>query len=261
MKITLLKLGGSLITDKSKAYALREKFIKQVSEEIFRAKSKNPDLNLIIGSGAGSFAHYSAKKYNTSNGVKNLNEIYGASIVHFDAQRLNQIVVENLLAQKISAFPIHPSTFIFSTNKKIESIDSSFFIEYLNRGFTPITYGDVILDTKIGATILSTDTIFRLLAIDLLEKGNKINVIHAGDYNGVMDKNNKTIPEINSTNIKLIHSLTSAKSIDVTGGMRKKVEEMLELAKKGIKSQIVNGTKENLVFETLLGLKNGTLIK
>jgi isopentenyl phosphate kinase len=261
MKITLLKLGGSLITEKSKAYTLRGKFIDRLSKEIFRAKKDNPEINLIIGTGAGSFAHQSATKYNTANGIFNKKDIYGASVVHFDAQRLNQIVVECLIKEGLPAYPLQPSALIVSSNKQIETFDSSIFENFLHRGFLPVTYGDVIFDHKIGTTILSTDTLFKHLAISLNKKGHQVFVIHAGDYDGVLDENENIIEEITTENFYDLKSLGKSESIDVTGGMRKKVEEMLELTKFDIKSLILNGTKDNVVYESIVGKLHGTLIR
>ena len=76
MDITLLKLGGSLITDKSTPYTAKPQIIKNILLEVKDALEEKPDLNLIIGHGAGSFAHQSAKKYNTINGFKNEKEKY-----------------------------------------------------------------------------------------------------------------------------------------------------------------------------------------
>jgi isopentenyl phosphate kinase len=260
MNFTLLKLGGSLITDKSKPYTLREKFIKNVSEEIFRAKKEDPSLNIILGNGAGSFAHQSAKKFNTIDGVTNDVDRFGASLVHYDAQRLNQILLENFLQLKMPILPVHPSSFMHAIDKKVDSIDDFMFVKLIELGYMPITYGDVIIDLKIGATILSTDLLFKKLAERLNFNGHKVSIIHAGDYDGVLDKKNQAIKEINAENLASITSLKSTQNVDVTGGMKKKVEEMVSIAKLGITSQIINGTVAGNIYKTLQGENLGTKI-
>ncbi|WP_265276815.1 hypothetical protein [Nostoc sp. KVJ3] len=52
-------------------------------------KRENPNLKLIIGNGAGSFAHQSANKYNTINGFSCDEEKLGFCLVHQDALDLN----------------------------------------------------------------------------------------------------------------------------------------------------------------------------
>jgi isopentenyl phosphate kinase len=50
--------------------------------------------------------------------------------------------------------------------------------------------------------------------------------------------------------------------IDVTGGMTHKVKMMLELAKLGIESEIINAKEPDLLKRALLGEKGlGTIIK
>ena len=57
--LILIKIGGSLITDKTKPYTTRPEVIKRIAKEIKEAVSEK-DVNLIIGHGAGSFGHQSA---------------------------------------------------------------------------------------------------------------------------------------------------------------------------------------------------------
>ena len=62
--LILLKLGGSLITDKTKPYTANIPVIKRLAREIHEAREEK-DINLIVGHGGGSFPHVSAKKYQT----------------------------------------------------------------------------------------------------------------------------------------------------------------------------------------------------
>ncbi len=85
MELVLVKLGGSLITDKDKPYTARREVITQLVEQVSLIKHENPNLKLIIGNGAGSFAHQSANKYNTINGFSCDEEKLGFCLVHQDA--------------------------------------------------------------------------------------------------------------------------------------------------------------------------------
>ena len=50
-----LKLGGSLITDKDKPYTARTQVIADIAKEIVAARKTDPDMELLIGHGSGSF--------------------------------------------------------------------------------------------------------------------------------------------------------------------------------------------------------------
>ena len=55
--IQFLKLGGSLITDKSRPQTARLDVLERLASEIAQAYHKHPDLSLVIGHGSGSFGH------------------------------------------------------------------------------------------------------------------------------------------------------------------------------------------------------------
>ena len=60
--IVILKLGGSVITTKSKPQTLNIQAIKNIAQVI-----SNFDKPLIVVHGAGSFGHYFAKRFKISN--------------------------------------------------------------------------------------------------------------------------------------------------------------------------------------------------
>lgn len=60
-KLLLIKLGGSLITDKSRDYTARPQIISRLAREIKFAR-KTFDSDIIIAHGSGSFAHTPAAK-------------------------------------------------------------------------------------------------------------------------------------------------------------------------------------------------------
>lgn len=68
--IVLVKLGESLITDKEKAYTVRRNAIKDLAIQIKLALDRSPETHLIIGNGAGSFAHYPAQQFKMADGIQ-----------------------------------------------------------------------------------------------------------------------------------------------------------------------------------------------
>ena len=70
-ELVFVKLGGSLITDKTKPFTARMDIIKRLAEEIHEAKGEGK-LKLLIGHGGGSFPHVPAKKYQVHKGVISL---------------------------------------------------------------------------------------------------------------------------------------------------------------------------------------------
>lgn len=260
--IILVKLGGSLITDKNKPFTARGEAIKRLAMEIVQARRKR-QISLIIGNGGGSFPHAPAVKYQTHKGIINKKSIWGFCEVQDAASRLNRIIVRELLNVGEKAISINPSSCLIAKNGRIEKFFPEPLLELLKLNIIPVVYGDVVVDTKMGCCIISTERLLNFLALKVKQKGYKIeNLVHYGTTSGVLDKEGETIPKITPKSFKNLKEIIQGSSgIDVTGGMLHKVEEALFLAKKGISSYIMNGFEKEYLKKVILGEKvEGTLI-
>lgn len=257
-EIIMLKLGGSLITDKTKPYTVRADVIKRIATEIHDAL-KEKDIKLIVGHGGGSFPHQSATRYRTQEGMIADNSTKGIALVQNDAAKLNRIVVDALLKKGIDAISIQPSSSTMSVDSRIKSWDIEPIKRFLEHGLVPVPYGDVGLDEKKGCCILSTEEILTYLAKQLSGK----RIILAGKTDGVLNDAGKLIPEISKENFADIKEfLGGSDGADATGGMLHKVERMLEFSNTGIQSEIINGNKAGYIKRALLGENGlGTIIK
>jgi isopentenyl phosphate kinase len=252
-KLVLIKLGGSVITDKSKEYVVRKANLARLAKEIGSALKKS-NAKIIIGHGAGSFAHTPASIYKTKEGLTNKKSLFGMSVTEEAARWLNGIVIKEFISQKLPVFPFSPASFLISDAKVYSKSYIDPIKKALEIGSLPVVYGDVVIDKKIGCTIFSTEKILSILAKALL-RDYKIRIIYVTDVNGVHDEKGKTIPVITSKNFKsLKSSIIGASGVDVTGGMLHKVEEGLKLAKETkIETQIINGNKRGNLLRAVLG--------
>ena len=64
-----LKLGGSLITDKTQVETVRADVLTRLAAEIAQARRENTALRLVLGHGSGSFGHVAAARRGTRQGV------------------------------------------------------------------------------------------------------------------------------------------------------------------------------------------------
>jgi isopentenyl phosphate kinase len=256
-KITLLKLGGSVLTDKSRPYTMRKEVIKALAAEIKEALDKNPDLNLIIGNGGGSFPHQPAKKGNLTEGIKDAWQLEHLAETHRAAAELNHILVTALVKEGVPAISIKPSSAAYSDNKEIVDFNILMIDELLKLKAVPVLHGDILVDLKQGCSIASTEKLFRYIAgVMDIER-----VIIGTNVDGVLDDKNEVIPEIDSKNFDSIKKhLGNAGTTDVTGGMLHKVETMLELASLGPNVFIINALREGNIKKALSGEKIGTRI-
>lgn len=252
MNLVLIKLGGSLITDKNKPFSEDLKTIKRLASEIHKARRRT-NMLFIVGHGGGSYPHVPAKKFKTAQGILGKESYQGIAKVQDAAARLNRIVVHELINAKEDAVSFSPSSFMVAKDGQIKKAFLDPLLRLLDFGMLPVVYGDVLLDLKMGCSIASTEKILNFLALKLKDKFKVKKVIHCGKTNGVYNKKGKTIAKINTKNFgKIRAEIGSSEGIDVTGGMIHKVKEALTLAKKGIPSAIINGGRSNELLNVLL---------
>jgi len=260
--LVLIKLGGSLITDKTKPYTPRLGVISRLAKEIKRAHLEG--FRMVVSHGSGSFGHTSASKYGTAEGIKRKKDVFGLCLVQQDAFAINRIVNKIFLANKIPCLSFVPSSFSFAKNKKLKAIFVRPIVEALKLGVVPLVFGDVIMDEGQGCCIFSGEMTLDNLSFALQKQGFKIErVIQAGTTDGVYDLDGRTISRITLKNFKEIKkALGGAEATDVTGGMFHKVEESLKIAKRGIKTWIINGLKKDNLHQAIVDKPNwGTLIE
>lgn len=249
--ITLLKLGGSLITDKTKPFTARLSVIDNLSNQIAHALHRMRNVHLIIGNGGGSFPHYPAVEYQMTNGIHNKEQVMGFCKVQDAAARLNRIIVASLIKAGVPAVSVHPSSMIVCRNKVVKRFNIDPIVELLNIGVVPVLYGDIVVDTLQGATILSTEQLLAILAVRFRKRGFDISkIIQNGATPGVLDQNNNVIPSIKPKDISQIKKvIRKTEGFDVTGGMWHKIEESMRLARKGIPTVIINGAFDQKILQ------------
>ncbi len=253
----VLKLGGSLITDKSKSFSLRKEVLNQISLEIREALQICRE-DMIIVHGGGSFGHVVADRYKIKEGVRSEKSKEGIVKTRFAMQVLNKIITDALIKAGIKAVSMQTSCLAMCMNDKIYVFNSEFIRRFIEVGVTPILYGDVVLDLKKGATILSGDDIVCHLA----KVFNAKRVIFAIDKDGVFEsmENRKLVKTITKENFEKIKF--EDVHHDVTGSLKAKIEKLLKLAEEGYESIIVNGLVRGRIKKAILGEEvTGTLIK
>ncbi len=261
--LLFLKLGGSLITDKMRASALRPEILARLAGEIAAAQAENPRLKLVLGHGSGSFGHVAAKKHGTRQGVRTPAQWRGFAEVWLQASRLTRHVVEALHAAGLPAVVFSPSAGITVEQGKITSWDLTTMHAALEAGLLPVVYGDVAFDTVQGGAIVSTEDLFAYLAPHLHPRRILIAGIEPGvwaDYPACT----RIIPAITPQMLPDISaSLGGSAATDVTGGMASKVREMLALpqAFPGLEVCIFSGQTPGAVQEALGGAQMGTVLQ
>jgi isopentenyl phosphate kinase len=260
-EFTILKIGGSVITDKSAEYTAKMEDIRRLAKEIKDTTVKN----LVIVHGGGSFGHPPAQQYAIKEGFKGENQKIGFAETHYAMTMLNGLFMDALIWRKIPAISITPSSCIITKKGRIQCFEETSLKMLLDMSFLPVTYGDAVFDTDLGFTILSGDQLVSHIAIKFNAKHIIMGVDVEGLYNAdpKTEKNAKMYSHLTLTELKTLRNkLGKPSACDVTGGMFGKMEELIPAVEKGIPVTIVNASKPNHIYKALKGEKvEGTLIE
>ncbi len=243
-----------MITDKRQPETPRLELLQRLAQEIATARQRDPQLQLVIGHGSGSFGHYVGRRYGTRQGVQTAEGWYGFAATGDAAARLNRIVTGALLAAGVPAWSLQPSVALRCVDGRIVDGPIASVQLALTHGLVPVVYGDVALDEVRGGTIASTEEIFAWLATKLPPQ----RLILVGEVDGVYtadpntDATAQRISAITpATIVQMQATLGGSHGVDVTGGMAAKVAEALALvtAHAGLEVLICSGlTAGNLTL-------------
>ena len=243
----LIKLGGSIITNKAKALSPRRKTIENIVRTL-----KKIDEPLTIVHGGGSFGHYWSVKFNMHTKPRKYS-LHGVSVVKNTMVELNKIILDSFLKNKLNPYCLPPTDFVIKDKpitKKVIEIE-----KIAKSGLVPVTFGDALWYGEKKSYILSGDRIMTILATILKPRLSVFVLDIDGLYSDLKTK-------------KLIHELKGEKPLikkssnDVTGGMKRKVVEATKISKNGLKVFFVNGNKPQRILDAVKRKKfQGTLFR
>ena len=256
MDLVFVKAGGSWITFKDRPFSIDYNALEKLTEILLLSSNK---AKIVLGHGGGSFAHPVVKSRQVYGDRKTL------ILCHRATKTLNQIIVTKLIDHGLDVLSIQTSSIVLWNGRGyrifVEPVKQA-----IDKGLIPIVYGDCILDQYSYYRVISTEELFAVLTMELRPR----RIVYLERVSGIYTKDPmkysdaELIPLINKENYKeILDLLEESYGIDVTGGMKTKIEKALELAKEyGIDSIIVSGynVKEAVKAITKGMIKRGTLI-
>lgn len=217
--VTVLKLGGSVITDKGSDNTVADDHLERIASHLSAAQ---PD-ELVLVLGGGSFGHPAARRHGVSATEGTFD---GAAIadIHTAMTTLTDRVLTHLSDHDIQAVPMHPLSLAYRDGDGLQ-LELGAVSGALRDGFVPVLHGDGVVTAGAGVTILSGDDI-------VVETARILDADRVGlcsDVDGVLDASGAVIEEIDSYET-VIDALGRSETTDVTGGMARKVRVLLELS-------------------------------
>ncbi len=221
--LCVIKLGGSVITDKSKPFEPRLDVMESIALDV---SSLLKEWSFVFVLGGGSFGHYAVSEGCTA-----------AQVARF-MDELAGIMIDVLLSYGIEAVHV-PARAVF-TRSKNELVGRCYlqtFSDLLSKGLLPVTHGDVVCSENEGAAVLSGDVIAAYLASKL----NARKLLFATNVDAVFHEG-KPVTSIKFEDLGKFEVGESESLYDVTGGMKQKLRAIKEYCPPPSKVVIFNGT-------------------
>lgn len=246
METTVIKLGGSLLTDKTKPYSLRLDVIKQIASEIKQCMDEGIGGRFVIVQGVGSYGHPPVLEYKLYKGFIAEEQLWQISWTQSKVDELRRALAESLQVEGIPVIMFTTSSIFSSTEQELDEANMKPLAGYLGIGMVPLIGGDMIYDTGIGFRVMSGDLIAYYLAKEL----DATRLIFATDVKGVSDKDPKTFSDarllqgVKTSEIpRIIDEIKGNNPHDASGaivGKLQTIQKAAPLIKKGLDVAILS---------------------
>jgi isopentenyl phosphate kinase len=214
--VIVVKLGGSVITDKDRPETLDGPALDRAADAIAGASG-----DLVVVHGGGSFGHHRADEHGVGVG-SGTHDAGGALAVHGAMTTLNRFVLDRLHDRGVSALPVHPLSAAARGTDAALALSLTQVSTMLAESFVPVLHGDVVATAGEGVTVLSGDEIAVRAATDL--GADRVGLCSA--VPGVLGDDGEVVSRVSSPDDA---ALGASDATDVTGGMAGKVRALLDL--------------------------------
>ncbi|MFQ5833553.1 MAG: isopentenyl phosphate kinase [Candidatus Thorarchaeota archaeon] len=243
--LTVIKLGGSLLTDKKKPYTYRKKVLESVAREIGECLEEGLIQSLILMHGVGSYGHPPVLEHNLHKGFLGPEQLLPLSRTQESVAELRHIIVRELQNAGIPVCLMYPSSMIVSEKMRM----TNYFLEplkgFASVGMVPLLGGDILIDSAMGWSVGSGDQLAVIISKELGAK----RLIFASDVAGIYEEDPKITPDasliekVNLNELEVtLERMGKSGAVDASGAMKGKLSSIAPA-----KSQIEKGLEVGLL--------------
>lgn len=244
-ELSIIKLGGALLTDKSVPYTAREAIIRAVAREIKECLDSGLLKSLILLNGVGSFGHPPVLEHRLHKGFQSPEQLLPLCNTFRIVNEFRNMIITHLQEAEIPVVLFHPSSLTVAEKMRM----TRYFLEpvkgYMSVGLIPLLGGDMLYDSVMGWSVGSADQLGVILAQEL----NAKRLIFATDVSGIYEGDPKVHPnaqlmeEVNLNELDDALETMGMGADDASGAMKGKLKALIpakDLIEKGLKISIIS---------------------
>jgi isopentenyl phosphate kinase len=240
----ILKIGGSLITDKTRDSTFRRDTARRLADEV--AAVGQP---IVVLHGTGSFGKPPASRFGYLDGFLSRQRAPVVSQVEGLLDDLRCQFLEVLRSAGVAAYQLTPTAVFRTSHGVISACADAPVRSLLERGLCPVISGAIVVDEQRDFAVLSSDLMAAALAAMLPAQ----RLVFATDVPGLMSAGAAGPVKIIHADDDRIDSWLDDVPEDVSAGMRGKLTAGFLAAQAGVVVQIVDGRAAGRVFQSLAG--------
>lgn len=259
----ILKLGGSIITDKrGNTPAVKTARVRAISRILGAFRRKHPNANIVLLHGGGSFGHPLAHRYRIAGKRLGRKNWRGVAETTNAMRDLTTRLARIFLKRGIPVVPLQTMNLIALDRGRMTFRNSGLIETILATGGIPLLGGDVAVADGMRSAIVSADA----LAAAFARAMPGASVLFATDVPGVLHqfppaRGARPIPFLDRKTLRAIvrGARMNASRHDVTGGMMGKLRAIEHL--RACRILIFDGRNPRMLARALRGDSPGTAIR
>jgi isopentenyl phosphate kinase len=241
--ISVVKLGGSLLTNKARECTFDEAGALRLARELARA-----DGPVVLLHGTGSFGKPPARRHGYLDGFLAPGRASVVSEVEGLLDDLRARVMSALRAEGMAVCSLAANSLMETDDGMICRCETWPIRLLIERNLTAVLSGGLVVDRSRGFAVCSSDAMAARLAVQLGAR----RLLFATDAPGVMRRKGAgevALPEVTESSSEF----TGGAEDDVSGAMGGKVKAGFEAARAGVPTLILDGRVPGRLLQALRG--------
>ena len=223
-ELTVIKLGGALLTDKDQTGSLRRDVLANIAEEIRACLDAGLIQRLILVHGVGSFGHPPVIEHRLHHGFQSESQLLALTYTQHAVMALRSQIIEAMHQAGVPVAMILPSSNMTASGFRLKRSFLDAVEGFLRIGMVPLLGGDVLVDDEVGFSVCGGDQI----SLHLAQYFGASRLLFATNVDGVFDRDPKLhddarrIPRLSLNDLDAV-ALDAHQRVDASGAMAGKL--------------------------------------